>query len=189
MSLPDPRKALDQLRKGPESKDSEPEDLPPTTTIALDIPSADGKRRYRGRWCYTVPTLGMKIDIGRLKTLYLPMGSAADAEALGIVETIAVITVCCQPIDENGKNTAAPGWFDPINARDFSPYAALYKEAMAYDRRFRGEQAPPGRRSDEEAADEAGSDAGGEDAEADARVGGDVQAPPERRTTLAASRK
>ncbi len=187
MTLPDPRKALEQLRHGP-GKAEEAAELPPTTALTLDVVGAHG-RRFKGRWLFTVPTLGMKIDIGKLKTLYLPMGCAADPEAMGIVEVMAFLTVCCQPIDEVGKACPAPAWWDLISARDFTPYASLYGEAIEYDRRFRGEAQGPRRRDDEGAPAEDGSDGDGEAGEADDGVGDAVQAPAERRTPLAASRK
>lgn len=189
MTTIDPRKALEQLRKDAGQGAADEAPLSPVTIIDLEVESEDGRRTYRGRFKFTVPTLGMKIDIGKLKTLYLPMGSHADVEAAGIVETIAYLTVCCEAVDEAGKPTKLPGWWDPINARDFTPYGKLYSEAVAYDRRFRGAGKAPQRSRDAGLADEEGPNRGGEDDASDDAVGGDVQAPAERRTTLAASRK
>lgn len=184
MTLPDPRKALEQIRKGPETDEGP---LPSSTIVTIDV--KNGPHHYQGRWRFTVPTLGMKIEIGKLKTLYMPMGSGADAEAAGIVEVLAVLAVCCQPVDEAGKASEPPGWWDPINARDFLPYGTLYQEVMSYDRRFRGEGATPRHSRDARGAHEEAAVGGRVDGADDGGVGSAVPAAPERRTTLATSRK
>lgn len=184
MAHKDPRKALDALRKQQETAGSPKEegDLPATTQIEIDVVGSRGKR-YQHVFTYTVPTLGDQIDIGKLKTLFMPQGSGADPNAALLNEQIAYLTVT---IDQD----SVPSWWVPMEMRDAAPIGALYREALDYERRFHG--APAETRGDgpDEGVDvaEGDSDAGtGTDA-ADGGVGGGAQPPAQRRKTLSSSR-
>lgn len=174
MALPDPEEALSSLRRPDDEDETPANELPDTKVIDLDVTDSRGTR-YRGSFLYTVPTLGDQIEIGKLKTHYLPQGSAADPEAALLVEVIAYLTVCLTFNELHKK----PSWWKPLQARTPDPYSKLYGRCLEYEARFHG-------RGQDHRADE-GDDAGPGEPEPDSelRVGGEVRPPAKRRETLA----
>lgn len=171
MTLPDPEAALTAMRG--QVADT-PESLPPTTTIELDITDQRGKR-YVGKFLYHVPTLGQQVEIGRLKTQYLPQGSPADMNAATIVEVTAYLTVCIEFNDAYPK----PAWWNPLQAYSMEPYSALFGRCLAYEAKFHGESSVD--RGDERAPEQEGPSVGSDPV----RVERQIQPPPKRRETLA----
>lgn len=173
----DPRKALERIQ-GSEKKDQGGE-LPATTKLSIDVEGTRG-RRYKHTFTYTVPTLGQQIDIGKLKSLYLPQGASADSNAALLVEQICYLTIT---IDQK----TVPDWWVPMEMHDATPIGALYKEALDYERKFHGgsrsaDDGGAGSGVDGEAEDE-----GGSSAPPDGGVGDGAQPPAKRRKTLSSS--
>lgn len=173
----DPSAALARGRKAKAKaaeKEPEPEEVPPIHTFHVDVTDARGQH-YRGKFTYKVPTMGDQIEIGAVKTGYLPMGCAADPQALMIAEMIAYCFVCL---------TETPDWWQPHMFYDATPLDAVYRRCRDYEDRFHGRDAVRGaghRGAQQEGeADWAGADEGG-----DGDVGGDVRSPTQRREVLA----
>jgi len=111
-------------------EDEEYEDLSPMTTLSIDIKDTRGKR-YNASFVYKVPSIGEQIEIGRLKSAYLPQGAVADRNAQLLVEQICYLEVTIQKND-------LPAWWKPFELYDAAPVTALYAEAIKYERRFLG---------------------------------------------------
>ncbi len=176
MTIPDPEKALAQLRQNAASDEAEQQDeqLDPVTTIELTVQGERG-RRYQGRFHYHVPNLGEQIEIGRLKAVYLPQGSVSDPNAAVLVDALCYLQVCVTFNEQFPK----PAWWTPMRMYDATPFLELWGRCLEYEARFhgRGEE----RREDAEGSGDAeGSDGGGA-----VSVGRKVPPPTERRETLA----
>lgn len=165
----------DELRKqwSSAADEKEVEDLPPITTLSIDVVGSRGKR-YQGSFVFKVPTIGEQIDIGRLKSAYLPQGSAADPNAALLVEQCCFLEVTIQK-----KNM--PAWFRPFELYDASPVSALYAEAIKYERRFHrtDKNAAADLESNSEAENKRGSDPAGVVA-----LGEDIPATAQRSKVL-----
>jgi hypothetical protein len=175
MALPDPEEALAKARGTEE--DEELELLPAQTTIEIDVKDGRGKR-YKGTFLYHVPNIGTLIDIGNMKTQYLPQGSAADVNAVALVEVVCYLTAAIQFNDSFKK----PKWWDPLKAYSMEPYTRLYGRCLEYEARFHGT-------SEEPRDDESGLREGDNDGEvrggSEVRVGDEVRPTSKRRETLA----
>lgn len=173
MALPDPEKVLADMR-GTEKKEDDEKNLPAETTFSIDITSARGKQ-YAGTFRYRVPTLGQQIEIGRLKTAYLPQGAAADVNAASLVEIISYLSVCIHFDDTHKK----PSWWNPLQTHDHEPYTELFGRCLDYEARFLGKR--PERRADQ------GESEGVRKLPRDDSpvVGDEVQPPAKRSETLA----
>ena len=144
----------DELRKqwNAAENDKEAEDLPPLTTLSIDVEGSRGKR-YQGSFVFKVPTIGEQIEIGRLKAAYLPQGSAADPNAALLVEQCCFLEVTLQ-------KKGLPAWFRPFELYDAAPISALYAEAIKYERRFhRADKKPTADFSDNSGAPNSSGDA------------------------------
>lgn len=165
MSLPDPSAVRKQLAPAPAAGDKE--ELPTEYKFALDVTDGRGKR-YTGEFVYRVPNLGEQIEIGQLKTRYLPTGVSADAVALMLVEQICYLEVTLK---------VKPDWWKPFTFLDATPVSAAYAEATEYERRFHG-GAP---RSKAAAGEAEGQEGPGRDpAQREDDVEPPVQAPAKR---------
>lgn len=146
----------------------------PRTVLELDAPSANGRRQYKGRFEYKVPTMGGRVDISALKAQYLQQSKGVDAVGDHVAEALAYLYVT---IDHE----KAPQWWKDsnrgIDLYDFQPLLKLYAAARAYEATFLGDD-PDAGGDDIEASV-------GADAHADGGVDDAVQAPPERREVLA----
>jgi hypothetical protein len=170
----DPDKLREQIAKQSEQEE-ESEDLPPITTLHIDVKGTRGKR-YVGDFTFKVPTLGDQVEMARIKTTYLPQGGAADVNGALLVEQIAYLTITIQ------KPT--PAWYKPFALYDATPISALYMEAIGYERRFHGADVKPGEAP--EADSEGSEDAGGSSVEDPNPVGRKVSPPAKRSETLVA---
>jgi len=156
----------------PKADDDEADaQLPPVTTIKLDCTDGRGIH-YEGWFTFKVPNMKDTMEIGRRKSLLLPISIVNDVNAAMLAEMIAYLDVTLQKGDDGAR---IPKWWKPLDFYDETPIVALYAEATAYAKTFRGE-ARPNDRADEEAPAERHEDAGGSD------VDGDIQPPIERRT-------
>lgn len=183
--LKDPEELLAELNAAPgtggAAKPAEKKkDLPAQEFITLDVVGRKGKR-YTGRFLYTVPKIGAQLQIGALKSAYLPQGSAAAPDAGVIAEVLAYLTVTLTFNDANPK----PSWWKPLDMYDFVPYQTLYGRCLDYEAKFHGEDTNGG--SVEGGAGEAdgAGDQGANAGPGAAHVGRRVQAPPQRSETLA----
>ena len=137
----------------------DPSQMKDTTTISVD--ETIRGVNYRGTFVYKVPTLADSILIGRMKTQYLPEGSAADQTAALLVEQICYLEVTLQQ--------PRPAWWKPLEFREGDLVALVYSEALAYANKFLGRHEKHGtaESSDDESGDgwDASSDEGdvGED--------------------------
>lgn len=147
------------------------EQLPPITTLSIDVLDSRGIQ-YQGAFVFKVPNMRDLMEIGRRKSLLLPVSVVNDTSAIMLAEMIAYLDVTIQKGD---KGERLPRWWKPMEFYDETPIVALYAEATGYAKRFRGEGSAD-RRADADAASEGLDPAGGSD------VDGDVQAPVERRT-------
>lgn len=126
----DPSDALKAINREPlEITANKDTSLPAITKLKVDVTDGRGKK-YVGEFTFKVPTLGDQVQIGRLKTVYLPSGSPADTNAALIVEAICYLEVTLQ-----GDK---PSWWKPFEMYDITPVSALYQEALSYERRFLG---------------------------------------------------
>lgn len=180
MTLKDPRELLQEASRKTAASAEPEEQLPATTMINLDVVGARGKR-YLHTFRYTVPNLGDQIKIGQIKASYLPHGHVADPNAGALVEYLAYLTVT---IDQS----MLPDWWQPLNLRDATPFAVLYKEALSYERRFHGiNQVQQDRGLGEVDQVEDGQHGGGGPEAGDDHVGDGAPASPQRRKTLVSS--
>jgi hypothetical protein len=156
-----------------EREASEPtgEELPPITTLKIDCTDKRGIH-YQGAFVFKVPTMKDEIEIGRRKSLLLPVSVVNDTNAIMLAEMIAYLDVTIQKGD---KGERLPKWWKPLEFYDVTPIVALYSEATAYARRFRGEPDSNASADAREASDE-------HSAPDRSDVDGDLQAPVERRT-------
>jgi hypothetical protein len=174
MTLKDPAELIRELDDKQKPSD---EELPPITVLELDVEGTRG-RRYRDQFHFKVPTLADQIMIGKLKNQYLPEGGAADINATALVEQICYLEVTLQK--------PRPDWWEPFAFYDATPIAALYKEALAYERKFHGEH-DDNQPDSEGAGSTERPDDGGAVHEADkAPVGRKVRAAAKRRETIIA---
>jgi hypothetical protein len=141
--------------------------MSPVTAIRLDAKGTN--RQWTGDFTYKVPTLADQIKIGAMKTAYLPMGSANDANAALLVEQICYLEVTL---------SKKPDWWKPMEFYDATPVSELYKEVTQYERRFHGEGEDAGEDEKGSGGVEEPDDDGGSD------VGRKVQPPPKRSETL-----
>lgn len=155
--------------KKPAAHDDDGEELPPITTLAIDVTDARGIR-YQGAFVYKVPNMKDTMEIGRRKSLLLPVSVVNDVNSAMIAEMIAYLDVTLQKGDRG-----LPKWWKPLEFYDETPIVALYAEATAYAKKFRGEIRSDGGRAAREDEDGSSDDGGG-------MVDGDVPPPVERRT-------
>ena len=152
------------------------EDAPvsPTTVLSIDVKSLDGRRAYRGKFKYSVPTMGDRVDIATLKAQYLQQLSGVDPGGANVADALAYLSVT---LDDK----EVPDWWKDsqrgIKLYDFQPLLVLYAEARAYEATFLGGRSVAG-------ADE-GEDTGGPADDADGDVGSDVQDPSDGPQVLA----
>lgn len=167
--LPSPSEVREQLLPVPE--DEEKEELSPATTLHVDCIDKRG-HRYLGAFHYRVPTLGDLVEIGKMKTFYLPQGAAADDTARLLIEEICYLEVTLQK--------PRPSWWEPFKMFDPLPVHRLYAEAMSYERRFLGRAQVDG--SGAGAGSESAEDAGAVPVEAHDGAGASARAVAKRRT-------
>jgi hypothetical protein len=176
--LPDPDAALAKAQGGqaPEEKRAR---LSPTTIITLEglkgeVIEDGWGNKYEGRFFFTVPTNGKQIEIGKMKSLYLPGGAPADINAATIVDVVCYLTSTIT----FDKQRPKPSWWEPLEAYSMEPYTALYGRCLDYEARFHG-------RGEDRGGDADGVP--GEDGPSGAdtvRVGSEVPPPPKRSETL-----
>lgn len=153
----------------PEAED-EREELPPITTLSIDVTDGRGIR-YQGAFVYKVPNMKDTMEIGRRKSLLLPVSVVNDTSAIMLAEMIAYLDVTLQKGDRG-----LPKWWKPLEFYDETPIVALYAEATAYAKRFRGEEPRAVDRGTTEEAGEGSADDGG------GALDGDLPPPVERRS-------
>jgi hypothetical protein len=164
----------DDLRASWKAAEEKPaEDLPPLTTLSIDVKGSRGKQ-YKANFVFKVPTIGEQIEIGRLKAAYLPNGSAADPNAALLVEQCCFLAVTIQ-------KTNLPVWWKPFEMYDAAPVSALYAEALKYERRFHLGDAQPGAAAAGVGTPEERS---GDDSETESALGEDIPPPAQRRKVL-----
>lgn len=152
----------------------EPKSLGPVTTLHIDVVGSRG-RRYMGDFVFKVPTLLQQIEVGRLKTAYLPAGAATDPNAYALCEQLCYLQIT---IDQK----SVPSWWKPAEMFDATPVSALYREAISYELRFHGRD--PLVAADQDAAVDGGGDAGRAAAQDPTDVVGGVSASPQRREVI-----
>jgi hypothetical protein len=151
-------------------QEEEREELPPITTVSIDV--VDGRGiRYHGAFVYKVPNMRDTMEIGRRKSQLLPVSVINDTNAIMIAEMIAYLDVTLQKGDR-----PLPKWWKPLEFYDETPIVALYSEVTAYAMKFRGEKPRPNAHGTAGADEEAPAGDGG------SAVDGDVPPPVERRT-------
>jgi hypothetical protein len=114
------------------------DELPPITTVSIDLKDSRGIH-YQGAFVFKVPTMRDEIEIGRRKSLLLPISVVNDVNAIMLAEMIAYLDVTIQ---KGEKGERLPKWWAPLDFYDAAPIAALYAEVTAYARRFRNEPDP-----------------------------------------------
>ena len=178
MGIPNPMEALAETERQStlsELLQDEKQTLPAVTVLNIDVKDARGNR-YEGTFVYTVPRLNEQIKIGRMKQVYLPMGTP-DANVLQLIDMICYLAVTCAA----PKGSELPGWFTNMTQLyDTTAPNALYTEAFDYEGRFLGGSAES--RGNAEADREAST--GGEGRGDSVPVGRKVQPPAKRREVL-----
>lgn len=148
--------------------------LSPKTVLVLDEASRDGRRKYAGNFPFTVPNMGHRVDVGRLRTQFLQEVANVEGEAQSISEALAYLNVT---LDHDG----CPQWWRDcklgIELYDYPPLLSLYAQARAYEATFLGATIKP--------VDDESPDAGGSPTDGGGDVEPDVQSSPERSQTLA----
>lgn len=174
----DPDKAFSDFVTGASDEEPEEPEVSPVTWIDLDHAGNRGKR-YRGRFKFTVPTIGDELRISALAGSMVPMKTVDNAGG-ALARMIAYLAITCSFDDNNPR----PAWFaEPTKAHDVGPFQELYRRCLEYEARFHGagedgERLPSDR-------EDAAEDTRGDDRSDEARVGRKVQPPPKRRETLA----
>lgn len=169
----DPEAAARMVERATEDE-GEKDDVPPTTVIDLDVKDARGKR-YQGRFYYSVPNIGDQVKMGQIKAVMLPHGAPSDVNAAVLVDTLAYLQVTITFNDNHPK----PSWWNPMKLYDATPFSALFRRCLDYEAKFHGRGEVD--RGDEDGALGAAERAGG----GEVSVGRKVQAPSQRRETLA----
>lgn len=174
----DPDKAFADFVTGASDEAPDRPDVSPVAWLEVDYVGNRGKR-YRGRFKYTVPTIGDELRISAFAGSMVPMRTVDPAGA-ALARMIAYLTVTCSFDDNNPR----PAWFsEPTKAHDVGPFQELYGRCLEYEAKFHGtgevERGLP--RDREIAAEDPGRDDRGDKA----RVGSKVPPPAQRRETLA----
>lgn len=147
------------------------EELPPVTTLHIDVVDDRGIH-YQGSFIFKVPNMREEIEIGRRKSILLPVSVVNDTQAFLLAEMIAYLDVTIQ---KGEKNERIPDWWKPLEFFDPTPITALYQEASAYAKKFRGSGVTDGTRAASEDAEKQSSDDRSD-------VDGHVQPSVKRRT-------
>ncbi len=134
---------------------------------------------YKGTFTAKVPSIGQQIEIGRMKTIYLPQGAAADMNAAALVEAICYLEVCL----EKDKR---PEWWAPMDFLDSVIVMRVYAEVIAHANNFLGVSKKSGSTAE---TDEGHEEARGEDAPAESSVDEDVQPARKRREVVISERE
>lgn len=167
------RKRMADAAASQSGTDEKIEELPPITTLEIDVTVGHGKR-YAGKFKFKVPTLGTTIDIGNTRTAYLEQTESADPVQLMLVEMLAFLHHTIEADEVN------PAWWKDTNRGvdlyHIDPIGELYKKAKAYQVKYLGPSLEVGeaKKSTDEQPDETDSN----------DVERDVQSPPERRTIM-----
>ncbi len=135
-------------------------------------------QQYKGTFTSKVPSLGDMIEIGRMKTAYLPQGSAADASAAVLVEAICYLEVVLEK--------DRPEWWSPLDFLDSAIVMMVYAEVVAYANKFLGRDTESG---DTAGTDEEQGEPGGTGSPDESSVDEDVQPAPQRREVVISPRK
>jgi hypothetical protein len=156
------------------ASDEEAEDADYTEELsavtAIDIDFTDSrKKRFVGKFTFTVPTIGDYVRITNLKATMAP-GGAGDANGAFLVEMMCFLQITL------GENR--PAWWQPHRFYDPSLLTHVYGRCKDYEARFRGFS------SDVDGDDAQGAEAR-RGAEGDDAVERKVQPPAERRTVVA----
>lgn len=150
-------------------------DIPAHTTIHLDTKDSRGKR-YAGDFQVHVPTIGDRIEMGKVLGRLMGDTSRHTPAMAFLCEVIAYLAVTVD---------SAPEWWAACDQGqtlyDSDPVIKLWKEVRAHEDRFLGGDAHAGA---EDVGGHAGSAPGPDAASGDGAVGGDVQAPAERSEVL-----
>lgn len=165
------RKKISEKVK-PQKKASVAAPSSPTTVLELDLKVAG--RSYQGKFKYTVPTMGQRVDIGVLKAQYLDSMAGVDAHVERIADVLSYLRVTVE------HSTAPQWWQDSLNGidlRDVSVPMELCAKARAYEATFLGWGDDP--KGDKGTPDD------GQDSAADGDVVDDVQAAAQRPKVLA----
>lgn len=133
MSTPKLPNPLDMLRAVDTSATPAPEheELPPVTTLEIDVVGTRGKR-YTHRFNFRVPTLGDQVTMAKIEAGYLPSGAASAGQVGHLVRMIAYLAVTIDP------SNVPEWWARALDCYDATPIQALWEEAVAYERRFHG---------------------------------------------------
>jgi len=142
----------------------------PTTIIEVD--TVIRGRRYQANFVFNVPSIGEQITIGQMKSVYLPNGATADANAQMIVEQICYLEVCLKD--------PKPEWWKPLEFMEGDLLAEVYSKGVAYANNFLGRDAVPGSATDEDGRE----DGRGDDATPESDVVTGVQTPDQSSPTL-----
>ena len=175
MEQPASRKSAAQVGaelREPPAEDDKP--LSPKTVLVLDQQSRDGRRKYAGNFPFTVPNMGHRVDVGRLRTQFLQEVANVEGEAQSVAEALAYLNITLD------HDTCPQWWRDSklgIELYDYSPLLSLYAQARAYEATFLGAPAEP--------VDDENPDAGGPGVDGGGDVEPNVQPAPERSQTLA----
>ena len=159
MALPDPEIVKQQYKDSQSNglKNTGTEDgerLTPVYAFDLDVEGEHGKR-WTGSFVFRVPTVGQKIEIGHLKSTFLPNGSVqgigSETLAAGFAEMVAYLSITL---------TKYPDWWKPLDMYDPNPLAEVFKEAIEYEHRFHGRDTVDG---DDQVRAGSGERSGGDD--------------------------
>ena len=171
-----PEELLKHIEETEKAEAADRGELPPITRLKIDVEGTRGKR-YRGEFIFHVPTLGDQIQMGRLKSTYLPQGGAADANAAILTEQICYLAVTIQD--------PKPEWWNPFGMYDAAPIGTLYGEALTYERKFHGRDEVGESASSGDGQAQSESD-GGSELDGEATLGRKIQPPAKRRETIVA---
>ena len=130
-------------------------------------------QQFKGTFISKVPSIGDQIEIGRLKSVYLPHGATADQNAAALVEAVCYLEVTL--------DAKRPEWWKPMEFLDSAIVMMVYAEVVAYANKFLGVNKGSGTTSK---TDEGSGESGGEAALDKSGVVEDVQTPPERREVV-----
>ncbi len=148
--------------------------LSPHKVLELDCKSANGRRSYKGKFPYKVPTMGDRVDIATLRAQYTQQVQNVAADGVSIADMIAYLNVT---LDQE----KCPDWWKEskfgIDLYDYTPIMELNDLGRAYEATFLGDGSDAG-------GDE-GTNEDGSGADADRNVDDNVSTPPDGRQVLA----
>ena len=150
------------------------EKVSPIFPFEVDYTTRDGEQ-LKGRFVFKVPSVGLQIEIARMKAIYLPTGAMADPNGQLLVEMISYLDVTLQE---------KPSWWLPHEFYDHGVISHVYGRCLNHEAKFLGKASKS--RRDEESLPSEAANPETEQTDAASPVDGDVPASRKRREVLTA---